>query len=247
MKKLKEEKGITLVALIITIVVLLILAAVAIGTIKNSDIIGYAKNAAGSFNQAKNNELDELAKYEAELDKYAPGEKVEYIGNLRLNTKYFASGNLSGMYLIFYKDGKADYVDLENNENMKVEYIINNDIVTVLDTEFRVIKDENDMLLNEKVGLFATTSKGLRYFEEEEYINDGAYTTNIILKNNGFETKLTDSGAYSSTGVRPVFYKGTIYGINVYIDSDNNDAIVISTDNCETLNVNGIIYTKITE
>ena len=61
MKKIKEGKGITLVALIITIVVLLILAAVAIGTVKDSYIIGYAKNAAGSFNQAKNNELDALA------------------------------------------------------------------------------------------------------------------------------------------------------------------------------------------
>ena len=63
MKKFKKEKGITLVALIITIVVLLILAAVAIGTVRNSDIIGYAKNAAGSFNQAKANEVDDLAKY----------------------------------------------------------------------------------------------------------------------------------------------------------------------------------------
>ena len=44
-KRIRQEKGITLIALIITIVVLLILAAVAIGTVTNSDIIGYANQA----------------------------------------------------------------------------------------------------------------------------------------------------------------------------------------------------------
>ena len=46
MKKLKTQKGITLVALIITIVVLLILAVVAIGSLRESEIIQYAKKAA---------------------------------------------------------------------------------------------------------------------------------------------------------------------------------------------------------
>ena len=68
MNKIKTEKGITLVALIITIVVLLILAGVAIGTVKNSDIIGYAQNAAGSYNQAKDNELDALTEYESKIE-----------------------------------------------------------------------------------------------------------------------------------------------------------------------------------
>ena len=75
MKKLKEEKGLTLVALIITIVVLLILAVVAIGAVQDSNIIGHAQNAAGSYNQAKGNEVDTLTKYEEEIEKYVPVSK----------------------------------------------------------------------------------------------------------------------------------------------------------------------------
>ena len=79
MKSLRTQKGITLVALIITIVVLLILAAVAIGAVKDSNIIGHSQNAAVSFNQAKANEMDALAKYEQEINKYVPKTgNVEY-------------------------------------------------------------------------------------------------------------------------------------------------------------------------
>ena len=47
--RMKNNKGITLIALIITIVVLLILAAVAIGAANESDIVAYAKNAADGY------------------------------------------------------------------------------------------------------------------------------------------------------------------------------------------------------
>ena len=79
MKKFKREKGITLVALIITIVVLLILAAVAIGAVKNSNIIGYAQNAAGSYNQAKNTEEEMLGNYVNMIEKNMPKEESEGI------------------------------------------------------------------------------------------------------------------------------------------------------------------------
>ena len=71
MKKTKLEKGITLVALIITIIVLLILAVVSIGAIKNSKIISHSQNAANKWKeeQGKENELLEgyLGKIESSL------------------------------------------------------------------------------------------------------------------------------------------------------------------------------------
>ena len=48
-RKTKMEKGITLIALIITIVVLLILAATAISSITNDGVLQYAQNAAASL------------------------------------------------------------------------------------------------------------------------------------------------------------------------------------------------------
>ena len=63
MKRTKEQKGITLIALIITIVVLLILAAVAINSIQNDGILHYAQNAADSWNKAQANEQAMLGDY----------------------------------------------------------------------------------------------------------------------------------------------------------------------------------------
>ena len=77
MKKLKTQKGITLIALIITIVVLLILAVVAIGAVQDSNIVGYAQNAAGGYDKAKVEENYTLSGYEAVLNQYANGNSVE--------------------------------------------------------------------------------------------------------------------------------------------------------------------------
>lgn len=54
---LKNQKGITLVSLVITIIVLLILATVAITMAINSDgLFGKANTAASEYNQAVANE-----------------------------------------------------------------------------------------------------------------------------------------------------------------------------------------------
>lgn len=46
---MKNQKGITLVALIITIIVMLILVAVSVAVIINSDLLGTAKNAGADY------------------------------------------------------------------------------------------------------------------------------------------------------------------------------------------------------
>lgn len=46
---LRQEKGITLVALIITIIVLVILAAVSIAAVYQSNIVNYAVNGAQNY------------------------------------------------------------------------------------------------------------------------------------------------------------------------------------------------------
>ena len=60
-KNLKKERGITLVALVITIVVLLILAAVAIVSLSGeNNIISKAQKARDDYNEAKQDEDEEL-------------------------------------------------------------------------------------------------------------------------------------------------------------------------------------------
>ena len=62
-KKLNTNKGITLIALIITIIVLLILAEVAIRAVTGNGILGYAKNARYNYEAAQTNEQETLQSY----------------------------------------------------------------------------------------------------------------------------------------------------------------------------------------
>ena len=66
----KEEKGITLVALIITIVVMLILVAVSVNVIVNSDLIGHAEKTGDAYRNA-------IAKEEAYNPSIGNGKTLE--------------------------------------------------------------------------------------------------------------------------------------------------------------------------
>ena len=74
-RKLKKQaKGITLIALVVTIIVLLILAGVAISlTIGQNGIFARAQNAVNVYEQAATNEQQELGKAEDIIDEYLNG------------------------------------------------------------------------------------------------------------------------------------------------------------------------------
>ena len=57
---MKEEKGITLIALIITIIVMLILVAVSVAVVINSNLIGAAERAANGY-KAADDKMNNLA------------------------------------------------------------------------------------------------------------------------------------------------------------------------------------------
>ena len=108
MKKVKFEKGITLIALIITIIVLLILAAVTIGTMKESGIIGYAQDARSEYTIAQEKERIALAYSEYQIKKAFDtnieefeivGEDVisEPVGSYGWKVKYKNTGNVYGI------------------------------------------------------------------------------------------------------------------------------------------------------
>ena len=80
MKMKKEDKGITLIALVVTIIILLILAGVTIYFVLNGGLIGKVEEAVDKSNQAGQNEASTLDQAVAEVDKYlGEGEKEETI------------------------------------------------------------------------------------------------------------------------------------------------------------------------
>ena len=65
----KQVKGITLVALVVTIIVLLILAGIVINlTVGNNGLFSRAGNAANTWKRTEQNEQDEMSKFEGLYD-----------------------------------------------------------------------------------------------------------------------------------------------------------------------------------
>ena len=93
MKKiLKNKKGITLVALVVTIVILLILAGISISTLTNTGIFEKARDARKKSEVAEKQQSETLDSYEKELNKYTSDNLEENIGvkfekNIELHDK----------------------------------------------------------------------------------------------------------------------------------------------------------------
>ena len=71
MQKIKTNKGITLIALVITIIILLILAGISIMALTNTGIFEKAKEAKEKTEQAEKNQQALLSEYETEVEKTA--------------------------------------------------------------------------------------------------------------------------------------------------------------------------------
>ena len=81
MKKImKNQKGITLVALVITIIILLILAGISISTLTNTGIFEKAKDAKEKSEAEEKQQSETLDSYEKELNKYTSDNLEENIG-----------------------------------------------------------------------------------------------------------------------------------------------------------------------
>ena len=65
-----KNKGITLVALVITVIILLILAGISIMSLTNTEIFKKAQDAKTKSAEAEANQKAILDEYEAELDKF---------------------------------------------------------------------------------------------------------------------------------------------------------------------------------
>ena len=77
MRKLKKQNAITLVALVITIVILLILAGISISALTNTGIFAKAKEAKSTSENAEKEQSQILSEYEKELNKYIAKELTD--------------------------------------------------------------------------------------------------------------------------------------------------------------------------
>ena len=106
MKKTKEMKGITLVALVITVIILLILATISIQTLTNTGLFGKAKEATKKYSEAEEKEKIQMELYYAQINKSTNGTSTNQIGE-QLYDKNIENG--SKWHIIVINDSKKIY------------------------------------------------------------------------------------------------------------------------------------------
>ena len=126
MKKLKNEKGITLVSLVITIIVLIILAAVSINlTIGSDGIITRAKEAAENMEVAALEEQEMLNTLYGQLDGSVENGGISYDKIAQLKEQY---DNLSAEYTDFKMQIATAITNkgIETDSGATAEIMVNN-------------------------------------------------------------------------------------------------------------------------
>ena len=140
-KTSKKEKGITLIALIVTIIVLLILAGVTISlAVSNQGIFNKAKTATRAYKNASENEQMGLDEADKEIESYLPGvrykdakgETQTLTKDTPAGTKIGTTANISG------KDGETgvnlDWYLFDVSDDGKTAYLVSTPTYWVPDT-----------------------------------------------------------------------------------------------------------------
>ena len=150
----KTQNGITLIALIITIVVLLILAVVTIGAVRDSNIVGYAQNAATMYELSQDNEVGLLGSYETEIKKALSKDRTYILPE-------------GGFYIKVSKDNKTQFLNsTEVLGEYKFEYVnVTNEIIEKVNEDIT-----SDKKLTENISDYSTALKVNTGDEEYFYL-----------------------------------------------------------------------------
>ena len=121
-KKIKNDKAITLIALVITIVVLIILAVVTINlTIGNNGIFQRAKTAKEEYQNAQASEYDTINDAYGKIQVASDGTVTMNLDDLK--TLIRKEGNLTGTIIAFYGDTAPDgYLPCDGTERNVSQY-----------------------------------------------------------------------------------------------------------------------------
>ena len=119
MKKTKEQLGITLVALVITIIILLILATISIQSLTNTGLFKRAQEARNATENAELEQQTRLNEYENALSGYyKPTKTLQADGRWNSTKKVNSPQLMTGMTGIYWdSDGNEVEVNADNQDN----------------------------------------------------------------------------------------------------------------------------------
>jgi len=196
MKKTKLEKGITLIALIITIVILLILAVVTIGAVQNGGIITHAQNTKLIYQVAQ---IEEALKLKMQEEKLAIA-----AGDLVVGTE----GDINSYH------SWAEYMELIVSAMPSVSY----------GNVYSDVEPNKGELIGKKLLWLATDCiNGKGIFEIEGQLPFSPLGINTNLGQNGeyFDFMDMSTGNISALANKDIFFFDQSYDL-YYIDGEGN-------------------------
>ena len=115
MEKKEKNKGITLVALVITIIILLMLAGVSITALTKSDLLKNAKTTKNATENAQNTENMALAEYQDKIDQYIESGRDVALSD---EVKSYIDNKISEVEKVEITDLVSDW-KIEKNNSVK--------------------------------------------------------------------------------------------------------------------------------
>ena len=206
MSKLEKERGITLIALIITIIILVILAAVSIRAVTNMKVVDYAVNGAENYAKAGKAENKVLEDTTSFID-----EAVEKVNKAANGTDYSAEilAEIQGEFpvdvveeTLTLSDGTKVLPLGESNTAKEYFYLCDGKIYKVtfdyiIETVSMTNIDVDTLGHNESTGKFTTAYGTFTEVEGDSWEPDECLVTN---GENGKEYKIGAGWVYNSKG-----------------------------------------------
>ena len=236
-ERLKTHKGITLIALVITIIVLLILAGVAIATLTGDNgIIAKAQQAKMQNDKANEKEQIDLAvlaskiNNDASIDKKTLRKELDGISNL-IESGIPTSDEYSFPLILVGKTGTEYEIDEDANVSEKIDYsevvvptitaagnLANNDNIKEVREGNIPIPEGYNYIKGDKIGGAVITDAASG---EEKVGNEFVWVPVDTLSNMAVPTSGTDAN-------RNTNYRGVLYNWNT--DATGNTAYDWSAD-----------------
>ena len=174
---MRKNKGITLIALIITIIILIILTAVTINNVIGTDLIGFATKAVENYTDAARDEAEKTDKLATALDNQGVGEdsavRAGQIVTSKTKTETENKGEEEGKITYNYTDAAGKHAMVP--EGFKVSTKSSEQYID----DGLVIQDSDG---NEFVWIPCTTTQ---YTEAKDDVIDKNWSQNAQYKANG--------------------------------------------------------------
>lgn len=165
-----NQKGITLIALVVTIVVLLILAGVTINAVfSDSGIIKKAQESQNKMNEARNSDLEAINSLSNEIDNII-GTPIPVTG-IKILYNGVDSENTTVMEGTLYLELSA-VIEPENATNKKVIWSCSDESATVTTVNENTVKISKNVRGGDTLVITAMTEDGNKTDTFEVYVNN---------------------------------------------------------------------------